>query len=139
MFICLISDRTISNPCTGKVLSCLASAWKKIWIVFYQINVNKNCSQVMQCCWLLRGFEKRSFEFFPKHGNKSVEAPVLKTFATLLACSNLIGSNRPVSPFFHLLTLPGTPYRPWGFWCPWCSDEVINYLFFAQRKKQTLE
>ncbi len=50
--------------------------------------------------------------FHPKQPNESIGGPrasIIELFIAILTWPNLTGLNRPLSPFFHPLTLPGYP------------------------------
>ncbi len=63
--------------------------------------------------------------FHPKQANKSIGDPRgsnIKLFIAILTWLNLTGSNRPLSPFFHPLTLPGYPLECCQFSKFWKID-----------------
>jgi hypothetical protein len=56
--------------------------------------------------------------FRPKQANEWIGDPagsIIELFIALLTLTNLTGLNRPLSPFFHPLTLPGYPLEYYQF------------------------
>jgi hypothetical protein len=78
--------------------------------------------------------------FCPKQPNESIGGPrasIFELFIAILTWPNLTGLNRPLSPFFHPLTLPGYPLFCCLFSENWKMEikrswvELLNFLLVA--------
>jgi hypothetical protein len=77
--------------------------------------------------------------FHAKQPNKSIGGPrasIFELFIAILTWPNLTGLNRPLSPFFHPLRLPGYPLSDVYFlkiekWRLESGVELLNFLLVA--------
>ncbi len=78
--------------------------------------------------------------FRPKQPNESIGGPrasIFELFTAILTWPNLTGLNRPLSPFFHPLTLPGYPLfcclfsENWKMEIKRSGVKLLNFLLVA--------